>query len=422
MPRGRVKGTKLSAAHKAAVSLGLKKHFVDAEVWNKGLKKPKAILSAQQLEQKKALSRKKKSDAALLFNERRRFEVIQKEIELAGSSWTTLTFDRIDGIRYIAATHVPCGTRICVQAQTVRKWNFGSGLCKTCNPVFRGSSKLEDELYNFIFEIDKSAIRHFKLKSGLELDVVSQKHKIAIELHGLYWHSDKIGYDRFRTVSKKNQAEELGFQLVQIFEDEWTQQRQIVESRLRAKFGVAKRIFARKLNLDLKVSAAEATKFLQNTHIQGNAQSSIRFGLRDGDKLLALATFGKSRFRTDSTWELIRYCTALDTTVVGGASRLLSAFKMQHSGTIISYADLRWSNGNLYEELGFTRHGQTGQSYFYFKGDLRKNRQNFQKSKLKVLLGTSFDESKTEVDLMFSAGWNRIWDCGSAIYKLTDSK
>lgn len=126
-------------------------------------------------------------------------------------------------------------------------------------------------------------------------------------------------------------------------------------------------------------------------------------------------TFGKSRFNKNE-FELIRFCNKLNTTVVGGASKLFSHFLQEHNDIkeIVSYADRRWSHGQLYEKLGFTKVATTVPNYFYVKHFLRENRINYQKHKL-VQLG--YDSSKTETEIMTELGYRKIYDCGSLKYK-----
>lgn len=42
-------------------------------------------------------------------------------------------------------------------------------------------------------------------------------------------------------------------------------------------------------------------------------------------------SFGKSRFNRKFEYELIRFASKLDMSIVGGASKLLSHFKMEYS-------------------------------------------------------------------------------------------
>jgi hypothetical protein len=62
-------------------------------------------------------------------------------------------------------------------------------------------------------------------------------------------------------------------------------------------------------------------------------------------------TFGKSRFKDE--FEMLRFCNKKYLNIVGGASKLFSHFLNDHNEIleVISYADRRWSIGNLYTKL-----------------------------------------------------------------------
>ena len=133
-------------------------------------------------------------------------------------------------------------------------------------------------------------------------------------------------------------------------------------------------------------------------------------------------TFGNLRKNLGSntkndTYELLRFCNKLNTTVIGGASKLLSHFiKIHKPIEIISYCDLRWSNGNLYEELGFTLDHISKPNYFYVKTNIRENRFKYRKD---VLVKNGYDRNKTEHTIMLERGYYRLYDCGCSVYKLT---
>ena len=63
-------------------------------------------------------------------------------------------------------------------------------------------------------------------------------------------------------------------------------------------------------------------------------------------------------------------------------------FRNNYKGSIISYANKRWSNGNLYKKLGFNLVRETEPNYFYFlESDyILHSRIDFQKHKLKSKL------------------------------------
>ena len=86
--------------------------------------------------------------------------------------------------------------------------------------------------------------------------------------------------------------------------------------------------------------------------------------------------------------------------VVGGASKLLACFRKNHSGSIVSYADRRYSDGRLYEKLGFMNAGVSNPNYWYVKGGEKLTRYACQKHRLKDVLGDGFDPNLSEFENM----------------------
>ena len=158
--------------------------------------------------------------------------------------------------------------------------------------------------------------------------------------------------------------------------------------------------------------------FLNTNHIQGACASKYKYGLYYNDELVSIMTFGKSRFADE--FELLRFCNKRDTCVIGGASKLLRHFLNEHAEIteITSYADRRWSKGNLYEKLNFVKTSVTKPSYFYVIGQTRENHIKYQKHKL---VASGFDSAKTEHEIMKERGIPRIYDCGTIKYVFTRS-
>lgn len=301
-----------------------------------------------------------------------------------------------------------------------KKFYHSVGLsCDVCTPrTPQFVSREEQEIFDFIQtelgvsgqQGDRSIIFPY------ELDMVFEEHRIAVEYCGLYWHSEiSSGKGKDYHMNKLNAAAARGYRLITIFSDEWANKPAIVKARLAHIFKrTAQRRYARKLSVG-EVSATHSREFLNQYHIQGNAQAPIRYGLYDGDLLVALMTFSRPRKALNSNggegFELVRFVTD-GSSVIGGASKLLNHFIRHHNPTKIStYADQRWSDGNLYRALGFTEIGVTGAGYWYVENYSRRNhRFNFTKQSL-VAKGN--DSSKTEWQIMAELGYDRIWDCGN---------
>ena len=160
------------------------------------------------------------------------------------------------------------------------------------------------------------------------------------------------------------------------------------------------------------------TPFLHNNHIQGYTASSISYGLTHNEELVSVMTFSKSRYTKKYEYELIRFCSKLDTNVVGGASKLFKHFINQHSpNTIVSYSDKSWNTGNVYTILGFKYSHTSAPNYHYFKpgNTILQSRLQFQKHKLSSKLD-NFNSVLSEWDNMKNNGYNRIWDCGNDVF------
>jgi len=214
-------------------------------------------------------------------------------------------------------------------------------------------------------------------------------------------------------------CEKKGIQLIQIFEDEWLFKQDIVKSRLLNLLKLNKnKIYARKCVLK-EITSKESKEFLNTNHIQGNVNSNIRLGLYYDDELVSIMTFGKLRksmgYSTKKgSYEMLRFCNKLNTSVIGGADKLLQYFvKLYQPKEIITYADRRWSQGNLYDKLDFEFIYKTKPNYWYINDDKREYRFKYRKD---VLVKKGFDINKTEHQIMLERKIYRIYDCGANLY------
>jgi hypothetical protein len=277
-------------------------------------------------------------------------------------------------------------------------------------------SKDEQELFDFLSGyVDVVQGSRTILKSGKELDIFIPSKNLAVEFNGLYYHSDKFRTTNYH-LNKTKECEDLGIRLIQVFEDEWKDKKDIVKSRILSILGkTTNTVFARNTEVR-EVPTKEAMQFLKDNHIQGAVGSSVKVGLFNGKELVSLMTFGEVRkslgsVKKDGVFELIRFCNKLNTNVVGGASKLLKHFEKNYEvENIISYADKRWSNGAMYDKLGFDFKHLSKPNYFYTMGNKRESRFGYRKD---VLIKEGFDKDKTESQIMLERGFNRIYDCGS---------
>ena len=266
-------------------------------------------------------------------------------------------------------------------------------------------------------------------RNPLELDIYLPDSKLAIEFDGLMYHSyGKSQYDVFNNyddidankhLSKTLMCESLGIQLLHIFENEWEDKRSIWESMIKVKLGYADvKINARDCDIR-EIDFKEERDFLEENHIQGYMHASHSYGLYYNDELVQVMSFSKVRFGKNKKydWELIRECSKLNTVVRGGYSKLLQHFCERNEGSIMSYANRRWSsplvnnNGILIKT--------TEPNYFYFLPNeyVLYSRAQFTLKDFQKKVG-KYNSDLNKDENLVNHGYRIIYDCGNLLYRL----
>ena len=292
-------------------------------------------------------------------------------------------------------------------------------LCPICNPERNNETSIETIIKDILIKNNIKFVQHTRnIIKPKELDFYLEDYKIGIECNGIYWHSDLNGKNLMAT--KYNLANANNIQLLTFWEDDIHYKKDIIESIIKTKCGLNQKIYARKCivkEIDSKISK----EFIDNNHLQGNVNASIKLGLFYNNELVQVMTFGKLRKAlgaksVEDNYELYRLCTKQNISVIGGASKLLAYFKNNYKwSVIISYCHNEISNGNVYKKLGFTFDKNCGQGYTYYNykiSNKRINRFNLRKSKINDNSGLTADE------ILFKNGYIKCYDAGVTKYKL----
>ncbi len=291
--------------------------------------------------------------------------------------------------------------------------------CLNCYPINYSTSNIEHEIANFIQSLGFQIKQHDRtLITPLELDIVIPEKKIAIEFNGDYWHSTKVHVDKNYHLNKTELVEAKNYQLIHIFEHEWINKKHLIEEKLKGILGINQNRIGARQCIIKEISSKEKDDFLNKYHIQGEDKSKVKLGLYFNNELVSLMTFGKPRFNSRYTWELIRFATKEGVQVYGGASKLLHYFRKNYNGSIITYADRRWSKGNLYHKLDFKLIGKSTPNYVWSNLTQIYSRYSCMKHNLKNILGNKFDENLTEKENMVNNGFYQIYDCGNLVFEL----
>ena len=296
-----------------------------------------------------------------------------------------------------------CGNEVVVGAS-----NLKSGDTASCGCKQGSSSKGENALLEFVQTLDPNAYGNRELPRAdrYRFDVISERHKVVVEFNGVFWHS-AAKVDKLYHLDKRLAAEAAGYRMLTIWQDEWAHNRAGFEALLRRVFKAQKLITigARKLEI-VTLTAHAAQKYHQRWHVQkAPFFASLNFGLRDGDFLVAVASFR----RTGKTLELTRYTVRGGCSVPGGLRRLMAQCP-DDIETFVTYTDRDHFDGKIYRACGFT-YESTSLQLRYLKGSVRVSRQTYMKHKL-ADHGITVEAGETERAALERHGIYQCWNSG----------
>lgn len=160
-------------------------------------------------------------------------------------------------------------------------------------------------------------------------------------------------------------------------EDRWRSSPETIRPRLLAHLEIFTSLYARNCEIR-RIDKNTAKEFLERYHSYGYASCRYHYGIyvkrhtghlkassgnMEPGTLAAVATFSNARKwikgdKTIRSYEWTRYASLPDVRISGAMGRVLSRFIEDAApDDIMSYADLEWSEGMVYEALGFTAEG-----------------------------------------------------------------
>lgn len=223
------------------------------------------------------------------------------------------------------------------------------GLCKVCYP--RSKSLQESEVCEFVKSLNVNVIENSRqIIQPKELDIYIPDRKIAIEYNGSYWHSEENGKDRNYHMNKYLKCKEKEIRLIQIFEDEWINKKEIVKNKLLyfVKPEVLTQIytaFCFKKEIDEKIK----NDFLDKYHVDGSEDvSNLFFGIFYENNLVGVSSILKS----DLNYQIIRFCNHPDYFIHNFIQEIILFIKLNYNWKTIQFLfDLRWPVENYKDTL-----------------------------------------------------------------------
>jgi len=267
-----------------------------------------------------------------------------------------------------------------------------------------------------------------KIIPNKELDIYIPEFNFAIEYDGIFFHSQGNhpffkNIDKNYHLEKTELCEQNGIHLFHIFSNEWLDEikQDIWKSKilLKLKSKKIKKYNARD-GIIKKIETKIARQFLKENHLQGYSESKIKLGFFINNELLAVMTFGKSRFKKDE-YELIRFASKKYITIRGLFGKFLKYFennyiKKLNIKKLISFGNRRWVyKNNVYQK--FMKLEKIIEPNFYvFNDELNLyHRIKFQKHKLKNILNI-YNENLSAKENIFNNGYRIIYDVGNFKY------
>lgn len=289
------------------------------------------------------------------------------------------------------------------------------GFCKHC-----GISKGQKSLAQFISSLGHQVnINEREALDSYELDIFIPSKQLALEYHGLYWHSYnslESKTERYRHQDKALRCISAGIKLYQVYDFEWTNKADIIQSMVKNSLSMSDKLNARSMKI-VELEDRDAKEFFNSSHLLGYRTARLTLALQDEQGVAFAMSFSKV---SHNDYEIIRMASRINSNVRGGASKILSYFhKTTNFNKLYTYADLRYSNGSSYQRLGFNELKITPPGYFYSrqigKNYINLSRQQCQKNKLHKFL-PNYDPALPESQNMFNHGYRRVWTAGNILF------
>lgn len=265
--------------------------------------------------------------------------------------------------------------------ERIRKWGFNLAIIKDKN-----KSVLEVLVANWLDSINIEYKEQVKIDNYIADFVINN---IIIECDGLYWHSESKK-DKYYHINKRKTYINNGYIPLFFRENEIRDMFPIVQSIILNKLNMTNKYYARKLKIT-EINKTSGDLFFQENHLMRKGRGRI-FALVDDDILCAIRICKKQ----EGIYEVSRFCNRLNSSVIGGFSRLIKHVEnILQPEEIITFIDQRYGQGNYLEKLGF---GKIREQISFSWTDYTD----------------TFHRMRYPGNIGLLKGLDRIWDCGQA--------
>lgn len=266
----------------------------------------------------------------------------------------------------------------------VRSYGFDSAINMTAK-----TSAIEQRMSKILDDLNLNYIQHKKIGPYFPDFILDG---VIIEVDGLYWHSDAVNNNKKYHKEKLDTYEKMGYRALFFRENEVINKQNIISSIINNCFNNSNKVFARKCGIT-ELSLDDRRDFFNTNHLMGCGRGNC-YGLVYGNKIVCALQFTNR----DSFVDISRFCNILNTTVIGGYSKLIKhIIKKEDVNTIQTFVDRRYGVGEYLTKFGFEKKNED-LSFVWVKNNEVCHRLKFR--------GNSG----------YEYGYYKLWDCGQAKY------
>lgn len=236
-------------------------------------------------------------------------------------------------------------------------------------------------IYGFL---ESCGLYIYKVRSGYGFESISVRDASGQEDHPILLLGTAADSLEKASVQQSAASEEISllrretgrYPLI-VTEDRWKRQNEAMRLRILSHLEIFTQVYARNCEIR-RIDKATAEAFLEQNHSYADAACRYRYGLylkrHTGHNaatgnlpvpgtLVAVATFSNARKwikgdKTIRSYEWTRYASLPGIRLSGGMGKVLKTFIREVTpDDIMTYADLEWSEGKVYERLGFSLEG-----------------------------------------------------------------
>jgi hypothetical protein len=280
--------------------------------------------------------------------------------------------------------------------------------------ISKGVSKNEIEIRS-IFSSILSDTTKYNQKSCvpgnnfLEIDILDEENKIAIEFSGIYWHQHK--HDKYLSdISKMRSMRGAGYKYIVLDETDFDRYSVILSHMKR-------RVSEKSDDLHLLIDSPKVEEFMNSYNIFGSiSNSDMSISLSDNYNILQSVVFKKCPFSTNR-WMIKRMCTKSEIEVIGGYEKILREFFLKtECEELIAHANIKFFTGETLKSIGFSYSGEENRRKFWFKG---RTIQTVNRKAEAEQICKNYDPNATVYENMQNNGWLESLDYSESIWRMT---